>query len=240
MVYGANQLNAQLPDDLQARVEEGVAVAEQGDARRVVYPDVQVVEESHAAVAKPAGTNAVIDVAEPYLVQVEEQGFRQRHLQIVELSGQGRVITVVEFLSPANKVGLAGPQAYLRKQREYLEGGLNLVEVDLIRVGKFVLAVPEERLPAACRTPYLACVRRTTRRWQAEVYPLPLRQRLPNLPVPLRADDKDAVLQLQVLLDDCYRDGRYQRLDYRAELTPPLEADDAGWADALLRERGLR
>jgi hypothetical protein len=76
-------------------------------------------------------------------------------------------------------------------------------------------------------------------RRQAELYPAPLRQPLPNIPVPLRPDDKDAVLQLQTLLDDCYRDGRYQHLDYSSELMPPLEADDARWAEGILREKGL-
>ena len=42
------------------------------------------------------------------------------------------------------------------------------------------------------------------------------------------------------LVDRCYANGRYDDLDYRAEPNPPLEADEAAWADELLRGKGLR
>ena len=120
------------------------------------------------------------------------------------------------------------------------EKGINLVEIDLIRTGNYILAVPEDRLPSVCRVPYLTCIRRATRPMEAELYPISLRERLPNIPIPLRAEDKDAVLQLQPLLDDCYRDGRYHRIDYRAEPTPRLAESEACWMDSVLREKGLR
>jgi hypothetical protein len=38
-----------------------------------------------------------------------------------------------------------------------------------------------------------------------------------------------------------YEAGPYsRRVDYRREAVPPLEGEDAAWADALLREKGLR
>jgi len=48
------------------------------------------------------------------------------------------------------------------------------------------------------------------------------------------------VLQLQPLLDDCYRDGRDHRIDYRRDPVPRLSEDDSRWIDQLLREQGLR
>jgi len=47
-------------------------------------------------------------------------------------------------------------------------------------------------------------------------------------------------LDLQALVDLCYRNGGYDDIDYRAEPAPPLAPEDAGWADALLRESGVR
>jgi len=179
-------------------------------------------------------------VADPYVVTVQDEPRPMRHLEIADQSDGGRVVTVIEILSPANKVGSAGQLLYIRKQREFLDAGVNLVEIDLIRAGNYVLSLPEDRLPSACRTPYLVCTRRATRPNRAELYPVPLRQALPNIPVPLRPTDKDAVLRLQPLLDDCYRDGRYARLDYRAEPVPGLGESDARWADGILREKGLR
>ena len=242
MVYASNQLNAQLPDDLQARVEESLAVTEDDETKRIVYPDVGVVKDSGMPAAESAAATAslTVDVAQPYVVRLEDEPTTLRHLEIVETRGGGRLVTAIEILSPANKVGSTGQLIYIGKQREYLDAKVNLVEIDLIRAGNFVLAIPEDRLPSVCRAAYMICIRRAARPGEAELYPVPLRQPLPNIPVPLRPTDKDVVLQLQPLLDDCYRDGRYDRIDYRLEPVPRLGEADARWADAILREAGLR
>ncbi|MGH8059710.1 MAG: DUF4058 family protein, partial [Candidatus Entotheonellia bacterium] len=74
-----------------------------------------------------------------------------------------------------------------------------------------------------------------------EVWAVSLRQRLPRIRVPLADDDPDVVLDLPAVFDRCYDAAAYaRRLDYRREPPTPLEADDAAWAEALLRERGLR
>ena len=56
---------------------------------------------------------------------------------------------------------------------------------------------------------------------EAEVVPIPLREPLPNIPIPLRPTDGDVVLKLQPLLDACYRRGRYGSIDYGRPLRPP-------------------
>jgi hypothetical protein len=43
------------------------------------------------------------------------------------------------------------------------------------------------------------------------------------------------------MLNAAYMNGRYgEDIDYRKEPEPPLSAADAAWADAMLREKGLR
>lgn len=37
-----------------------------------------------------------------------------------------------------------------------------------------------------------------------------------------------------------YRNGAYDDIDYRQPAKPPLEGEVAVWADALLKEKGLR
>jgi len=50
---------------------------------------------------------------------------------------------------------------------------------------------------------------------QAEVWPISLRERLPVLPVPLRAPDPDVPLDLQAALDTIYAEADYSlTLDY--------------------------
>ena len=73
-----------------------------------------------------------------------------------------------------------------------------------------------------------------------EVYPLPLHKRLPAIPIPLRQTDADARLNLQALIEQCYKNGRYDTSDYTEDADPPLEGHDAEWADTLLRAAGKR
>jgi hypothetical protein len=42
------------------------------------------------------------------------------------------------------------------------------------------------------------------------------------------------------IVDQAYRNGAYDDLDYRAEIRPPLVGPDAAWVDELLRSNGLR
>jgi hypothetical protein len=151
------------------------------------------------------------------------------------------VITVIEVLSPSNKAPGAGQNRFLRKRQELLDAHVTLVEIDLLRGGERLLPVPIERLPDAYRTPYQVCVRRGWQPTSVEIYRLPIQERLPAIRVPLRPSDQDAPLDLQALIDQCYRDGDYEEdIDYQQEPDPRLTGPDARWADALLRKKALR
>jgi Protein of unknown function (DUF4058) len=102
-----------------------------------------------------------------------------------------------------------------------------------------VLQLPLAQYPPAYRTPYKVCVHRGGKA-KAEIYRVPLRERLPAIRVPLRATDADVPLDLQALTARVYRHGRYDDIDYTVPPVPPLDADDAAWADALLRSAGKR
>jgi hypothetical protein len=240
MVYASNQINVQLPDELVARVREATGQEIEDEAWRTVYPDVRVVEERGAWPGESRQETSVIEIAEPCVLLLEDEPRTERHIEIIDTSDGGRVVTAIEVLRPANKVGRVGRKAYKCKQREFLDAGVNLVEIDLIREGEFVMAAPEDHIPRDYRTPYLICIRRADQLGRVELYRAPLRERLPNIPIPLREGDKDVVLRLQPLIDDCYRDGRYHRIDYRADPRPLLGEDDARWADELLRQHHRR
>ncbi len=232
MVYARNQLVPQLPAGLLARVEEGLTVIAGDRAARTIYPDVSVVEEPSSGYS--SGTDTAVQIAEPLVLAVEDEFQTARHIEIVDSRDGNRLITVIEFLSPGNKSSHAGREAYRRKQVDYLESEVNLVEIDLVRAGSWALAFPEARVPADWRTTYQICVRRATKPLDAELYRVPLRERLPNIRIPLRAGDPDAVLQLQPLIDDCYRDGAYWQIDYSGDLVPPLADADAQWVLEIL------
>lgn len=240
IVYTRDQLQERLPRDLLARVDESVTVDNDGDEKnRGVKPDVSGLREEHSPHPSEIGGTAlateasVAAVAEPLVVTVEEPP--ARHVEILDTSSGNRVVTVIEFLSPTNKLPGYGRDEYARKQADYLAAKVNLVEVDLIRQSGFAIAVPQAALPKTYRAPYLVRVRNAVRPREFKVYHAPLRERLPTVDVPLRPQDRDVVLELQPLIDQCYARGRYDRIDYADTLDPPLSPDDAAWADDLLK-----
>ena len=59
--------------------------------------------------------------------------------------------------------------------------------------------------------------------------------------IPLRQTDADVPLDLQALIEECYRNGHYEDdINYQVDPYPPLDPEDARWADALSRKLGRR
>jgi hypothetical protein len=88
---------------------------------------------------------------------------------------------------------------------------------------------------------YLFCLHRGRQGNRYEVWPVTLRQSLPRIHVLLADGDPDVVLDLQAVFNRCYDEGAYaRRLDYWRESTPPLQGEDAVWADQVLHDRRLR
>jgi len=240
VTYACDQLQARLPGDLRARVEERVYVESAQGLGRSMYPDIRVVERGRGQ--PPASApEAGVAMAEPLVIHLPDEPVSQGYIEIIDVGSGKRVVTVIEVLSPSNKVAGEGQDLYLRKQRELQQGGVSLVEIDLLQAGQRVTAVPPERIPPSHRTTYQVCVRRGWHPAAVEVYRAPLREPLPTIKLPLRETDSDVLLDLQTLIDQCYANGRYgDDIDYSREPEPPLDPDDARWADELLRSQGRR
>src|SRR5207248_1306869 len=131
-----------------------------------------------------------------------------------------RVVSVIEILSPSNKKLGEDREKYLRKRYELAAAQINLVEVDLLRAGIRELGTAKLQIPQSYVTTYQACVHRGWKRQEFEVYRLPLRERLPRIRIPLRETDADVVLDLQLIVDQCYVNCGYDDIDYRAEPSP--------------------
>ncbi len=237
ITYACDQLRPMLPPDLRSTIEERVFVeSEEGD-RREFYPDVHVVEypKKEGAEARPAA----IVVAQPILVHVAREPSSQGYIEIVDSSSGNRVVTVIEFVSPTNKLPGKGRKLYRKKQKEVIRSGASLVEIDLNRSGKRSLAGSTAVLRPSDRTTYMACITRAWKRDVAELYPLRLAEPLPALRIPLRKRDADVTLNLQALIDQCYENGGYEMIDYSLPPLPPLDADGAAWAEKWLRAKGV-
>jgi len=243
VIYTRDALQSVLPRALRARAEESVLLETPlGTRPHPLYPDVRVVDYRPrlrgTLETRPVAGTAV---AEPFLVEAENDPAIETFIEIIDRESGNRVVTVIEFLSPANKSPGLNREQYLRKQHELCNSDANLVEIDLNRFGTHALAFPLDRLDSAVCTSYMTCVRRATRRGLAEVYAMPLWQRLPVVKIPLRPNDADVTLDLQALVEQCFRNGAYDgTLNYAVDPDPPLLGAEKDWADKRLHELGLR
>ncbi len=246
IVYARNQINAQLPDELQANIERGVSVLGVSDGSpRYFRSDVDVRENDFNLQDRPdanpdSGGTAVlappVTVAKSLRMRVVHRPLR--HVEIV--GPGGRIITAIEFLSPWNKRGKEARSQYGAKQLTYRDAGVHLVEIDLTRHGGYILTAPVTDIPESHQTPYAACVVRVDGTDEIDYFAIPLDEPLPNLPVPLRLGEPDAVLQLQELIDACYRDGRYWRTDYTADPGVPFDKPQSIRINEILTAAGRR
>ena len=240
IAYLRDALQERLPTDLVAGAEEEIVALGAGERASTYRPDVQVREpwtlKEPVAAAEAISAAPTVPATEPIRVFMETE--TERWLEIRDTTG--RLITVLELLSPSNKLEAEERDRYGRKSRALIRGGVNLVEIDLVRQGApvFPEAIRKVLHPAgAC---YGICVFRAARSSEREVYPIRLRDRLPAIRVPLRPTDADVVVDLQPLIDQCHERGRYHLLNYRLDLDPPLSPEEAVWADQVLRDHDLR
>ena len=78
-----------------------------------------------------------LDVEVPVTEHVDEW-----YLEVREAT-RGKLVTVIEVLSPTNKLRQPGRKQYLRKRDKIFDSRTSLVEIDLLRAGKVMpIAIP--------------------------------------------------------------------------------------------------
>ena len=235
VMYACDQIQTGLPADLLARVEERVYVENEGVEQRSLHLDVRVVEHGRGeqvAVAVQGG----IEVAEPYVLHIGNEPVTETSIEIREVGSGNRVITVVEFLSPTNKIqGSKGRESFMEKRRNTLESHVHWIEIDLLRAGIPSITRPPLR-PSDYRILMFRAKDRRGRCWRFN-----LQQPLPMIGIPLRGKDPDIPLDLGKVFCESYDHGAYDlSIDYRREPMTPFSKADKTWAHQLLREHGLR
>jgi hypothetical protein len=190
-------------------------------------------------------TTGSLAVDEPLLVISPEE----YHEAYVLVSVQDRdkhveIVTTIEILGPANKIGGEGRRLYLDKQRELGASDVHFLEIDLLRTGQPTalahrLSIQRGRLDESRQSYHISLKRSSPNRlalWRSSVHEL-----LPRVPVPLLEGDADVPLDLQKLIDNLYDRGRYEFwLVYSDEPETPLNSQDLEWSAQLLRAAGKR
>ena len=190
------------------------------------------------AVAQATGTRT-----KAIQVHVTWEEKRQTFIAIETNQGGRRLVTVIEILSPTNKI--PGPdhrERYVKKQQEILSSNVNLVEIDLLRCGHPTTAVPfPDAVQRAGSFTYHVCVKRFDQPDDFWIYPFQLQDTLPEIAIPLLPDHPGIAVDLQTLFDRCYDLGPYARwVNYAGPVPPPALGYEQGeWVALRLRERGL-
>ena len=233
VVYLRDQLQPLLRPRYVAAVEERVFV--EGPNREII-PDVWLKQ-----IPRPErmASVAVAEADEPVVVQVPDLEIHESYIDILDRKSDQRVVTVIEVVSPSNKYPGPGRDSYRSKQSEVLGSTAHLVEIDLLRTGQHVVAVPERVARNHGPYDYLVCVNRAeSRRDLFDLYPRRLEDRLPRIRIPLADDDADVPLDVQAAVAKVHDAGSYRdRIDYNSPCLPPLEAGKQEWANRLLSEQ---
>ena len=207
-------------------------------ADRATVPDVAVLRKpSRPAKIEPAVGTLIAD--EPVRLQVLEEEFKEDYLQIYEAEPR-QLVTGIEIIGPGNKSAGQARELYLQKRKEFLNTGVNLVEVDLLRRGRPLVRLPKSVLKPIQPGGYVINIMRVDGAG-FEYFPVDLHSRLPRVGIPLDLGRRDVVLDLQAALARVYDEAAYSmRIDYNREPVPPLDEKTASWAHELLIAAGLR
>jgi hypothetical protein len=226
------QVEKGLPDGYISNVKERAEVINVDDpAAKDYVPDIGVAREVPRR-PKPGGmggggTALAVEIEPVTIPSVDSIEIREAYIEVLRVPGY-ELVTVLELMSPWNKHG-AGVGIHQGKRASLVRDGVHFVELDVLRGGKRThLSKP---LPPG---DYYVNVFRGDRKPDVDVFTWKLRDKLPTVPIPLRAPDKDVPLNLGEALRTAYERGRYDRkLRYERPLDPPLAGADADWAQSL-------
>jgi hypothetical protein len=180
-------------------------------------------------------------VGERYSVQVCQRSFqaaqREHYAEYITIQAKndGRLVTLLHLVSPADKLTEEGRAAY-RDTRQVARGSAaSVVEIDLVLRGEPLLSYSREGLP---HWDYAVTVTRSTNPERHEIYTSTLEKPLPRFRVPMTPDDRDIVVNLQEAFSQTYDDcGFGDRIDYRKDPAVRLSVRVLGRLADLLRER---
>lgn len=227
-----DRLLAAIADELAPLVAPKYYVALQCHAYLLLPGDRTYLGKPDVAVGMPTlpigawsatpmmGGAGILEVEVPMEEEVDEN-----YLEVREVK-TGKLITVIELLSPVNKSHPEGRAEYIEKRNQILRTRTNLVEIDLLRSGEPMMVFGVD-----AKTPYRILVSPSWRRPRAHLYAFTVREPIPTFSLPLLPKEEQPLVPLNDILHTLYRRARFDlRLDYTLPPTPPLSAEDVQWA----------
>ncbi|VTU00515.1 Uncharacterized protein OS=Chloroflexus aurantiacus (strain ATCC 29364 / DSM 637 / Y-400-fl) GN=Chy400_4122 PE=4 SV=1: DUF4058: DUF4058 [Gemmataceae bacterium] len=175
----------------------------------------------------------------PLFTSVLREEYTEEFIEI-RTRTDSRLVTLLEVVSPANKTTPAGRAVYLEKRKEAVAQRAAVVEVDLVMQGKPTLTYSRDGLP---EFDHAVSVTRSGAADRYEIYTATIQKRLPKFKLPLAADDRDALLDLQAAFARAYDLGGFAAaVEYRSAppAEVPLTAAQRAWVDELLKQTKMR
>ncbi len=174
---------------------------------------------------------------EPLFTSIIRQDRQEEFIEIRQRT-DGKLVTLIDVASPANKLLPQGRAAYLETRRVARAANAGLVEIDLVLQGTPLLDFSRDGLP---EWDYAVTVTRGPSPDRFEIYTATLAKRLPRFKVPLAPDDRDTVLDLQAAFLRTYDQGNFAaQIDYRQEPDVRLKPTDQQWMHAWLKQTKMR
>lgn len=150
---------------------------------------------------------------------------KEEYIEVRQRSSD-RLISVIDIVSPTNRTTTKGREEYKRRRDEVRKLGANLIELDLVLQGTTCLDISSEGLP---EFDYAVSVCRARQQDRYEIYTTTLQKRLPRIRLPLSADDRDLIVDLQAIFARCHDRFFTGKIDYQKDPPVLLKEADAKW-----------
>ena len=168
---------------------------------------------------------------------VIKQEHHEPYLEIRQRN-DSRLVTLLDVVSPANKLTAEGRRRYERQRQEAKAANANVVEIDLVLQGAPILDCKGDNLPT---WDHAVLVSRWTHPDRYELYSASLAKPLPRFRVPLASNDRDTVLDLQAAVARAFEVADCAaHIDYARDPATTLSDDNRQWLHDRLRAEKLR
>lgn len=223
----ADELSPQVAPKYYVGVERRAYLFKPDDIVFIGRPDLAIVQPRRQPAMPVMAGLAIAEPPAVYAVDVPmADEVSESFLEIREVK-TGRLITLMELLSPVNKVSDEGREQYTRKREDVLRTRTSLVEIDLLRAGKPMAVVGPD-----VKSDYRILVSPGWQRPHARLHAFGLRQPIPEITIPLQKGEEEPTLALNAVLHSLYNRARFDlRLDYSEPPVPLLSGADVAWAE---------
>ena len=213
--------------DLEKRVYLEAYDPVLGVEERQSVPDVAIIEyrqRQNSGARLAEGMQA--EYAPAMVYANEATVVEETYIEIRDVTRRNEVVTIIELISRRNKTAnTRGKAEFDAKRQLVMRSRTHWIELDFLRAG-------ERQDMLAGKSDYYTLLKRAGQPKAHEVCFFGVRDPMPVIAVPLRAEHADVLVDLQAVMNTCYARAHYANfLPYADEAAfPLLRPADARWA----------